>query len=59
MAVKRLSRYELNYQCWSKKMAFNNDGIFLKLFFGKASMTVKWLIGLGMKADSQRRAVLS
>ena len=22
-------------------------------------MTVKWLVGLGMKADNQRRAVLS
>ena len=40
-------------------MAFNNEGIFLKLFFGKESTTVKWLIGLGMKADNQRRAVLS
>ena len=40
-------------------MAFNNERIFLKLFFGKESMTIKWLIGLGMKADNQRRAVLS
>ena len=29
------------------------------LFFGNEWMTVKWLVGLGMKAERQRRAVLS
>ena len=40
-------------------MAFTNERIFLKLFFGKEPMPVKWLFGLEMKADNQRCAVLS
>ena len=28
------------------------------LFFRKGSVTVKWMVGLGMEADKQRRAVL-
>ena len=40
-------------------MAFNVDGIVQKLFFGKESMTLKRLVGLGLKAGNQRHAMLS
>lgn len=38
---------------------FNNNRIVLIQFFRNELMAVNWLVGLGMKADNQRRNALS